>query len=547
MIRILLSALTIAGVILSWEYVSGSIGRLSFLLPSPSSIWQQLAERPERFLLHSLVTVKEMLGGMFLGCLAAFPLAWMMFRWKRIGSVLQHFFVLVQCIPMFVLAPLMVFWFGISYTAIVIPTFLMIFFPLTITFYRGLASTPPHYLDFFRHQQATPWQLFTKLQLPWSLPYFCAGLRISASIAGIGAVAGEWAGGQEGLGVLMVESRRAADLQTLFAALFCLAVSSLLIYGSILLIEKKCFTRFSTIGVLVLIISCSFMAGCQKEREKTSTRLLLDWLPNPNHVPIYAGIENRIFENHRINLEILKIRDPADGIPFLLTKQADISLFYTPETIRANYRGMHLNPIGVLISQPLNSLIFRKDSGIKNPNHLQNKVIGYSSDGSGALMIAHLLSMNGVSPKKIVNHSFDLVGSLGLGHVDAIFNCFWNIEGEHLRSLGIETDYFDVAQLGYPTYNELIFIAREGSPEAESQFVNAFQEALQESIRFCHAYPEEAFNAYARANPDKSTQTLKWEKNAWNLTLPLLAQSQKIDEEEWVTLTEWLLSKKYFQ
>ena len=123
---------------------------------------------------------------------------------------------------MFALAPLMVFWFGWSYKAIVIPTALMLFFPLTMSIYHGFLSIPRDLLDYFTLHQATPWQLFSKLELPWALPHIIAGLRITVAIAGMGAVAGEWAGGQAGLGLLMLESRRGVDLEMTFAALFCL-------------------------------------------------------------------------------------------------------------------------------------------------------------------------------------------------------------------------------------------------------------------------------------------------------------------------------------
>lgn len=537
----------VLGLFAIWEWV-GSYSQLHvFLLPSPSSIWLRFIERPERFFWHAGITLKEMFGGISLAFSAAFPLAWLMFRWRTIGSLLQPFFVLIQCIPMFVLAPLMVFWFGWSYIAIVIPTALMIFFPLTIALYQGLQSTPAHLLDFFRIHQATQWQVFTKLQLPWALPHILSGLKISTSIAGIGAVAGEWAGAQEGLGVLMMESRRSTDIQTLFSALFCLAAISIALYSFILMLEKKWIFRMAKNGLMMLAMLALILCGCSGKNESKDIRLLLDWLPNPNHVPIYAGIEGEIFKKHGLDLRILKIRDPSDGIPYLTSGQADISLFYTTETIRANRRGAHLQPIGILIDRPLNSILFRKDRGINQPSDLNGKVIGYCSDGSGSLMLEHLLQIYGVKPGRMLNVSFDLVGSLGLGHVDAVFGAFWNIEGEHLRSLGVDTGHYDVSQLGYPSYNELIFITREGFASATPGFAEAFQNALRESIQFSVENPEAAFQLYAEANPDKSNQTLAWEKKAWEVTIPLLAQNQEIRQEDWTNLAAWLETKGYFK
>ncbi|MFX8653065.1 ABC transporter permease subunit, partial [Acinetobacter baumannii] len=87
---------------------------------------------------------------------------------------------------------------------------------------------------------ATSWQMLVKLRLPWALPHIFSGLRVSTAIAGIGAVAGEWAGAQKGLGVLMVEMRKGADIAGCFAALLCLIVLSLLSYFAVSMLEKIC-------------------------------------------------------------------------------------------------------------------------------------------------------------------------------------------------------------------------------------------------------------------------------------------------------------------
>ncbi|MFQ5729593.1 MAG: ABC transporter permease, partial [Waddliaceae bacterium] len=226
-----------------WEVFSRIYKDLLFVLPSPSNILFCIWERKDRFLFHTLVTLNEMAGGFLVAFLLAFPLAWIMTLWTASRIVLQPIFVVIQCIPMFTLAPIMILWFDWSYTAIVIPMALMIFFPLTMNIYQGLRSTPKHLVDYFRINEATTWQLFVKLQLPWALPNIFSGIRISTAIAGIGAVAGEWAGAQAGLGLLMLESRRAADLEVTFGALFCLTFLSMFLYIIMILLEKRVITR----------------------------------------------------------------------------------------------------------------------------------------------------------------------------------------------------------------------------------------------------------------------------------------------------------------
>ena len=175
----------------SWEIGCSLFQHLIFVLPKPSNVILTLIESPQRYIFHSFVTGKEMLGGIAIAFITAFPLAWLMSKYPIARRTFQPLFIIIQCMPMFTLAPIMVICFGWSYTAIVIPTALMIFFPLTLSIYKGLCSTPQAYLDLFKVNQATEWQTFFKLRLPWALPHIFAGLRISGGIAGIGAVAGE--------------------------------------------------------------------------------------------------------------------------------------------------------------------------------------------------------------------------------------------------------------------------------------------------------------------------------------------------------------------
>lgn len=540
------SFLTFLFLITIWEISSRVIVMNQFILPPPSSIIIRIGERPDRFIFHASITLCEMAGGVLLAFTAAFPLARVMSVWNHANFVLQPIFVLMQCVPMFALAPIMVIWFGWGYTAIVIPTALMIFFPLTMNIYQGLRSTPLNLLELFRINQATAWQTFSKLQLPFALPQICSGLRISAAIAGIGAVAGEWAGAQSGLGLLMLESRRSTDLQTTFGALFCLMLLSFLFYGSVVLIEKilisRRYLRFPARTFACLLFAVLFLASCQSSSSSSNkeTRLLLDWLPNPNHVPLYAGIEQGIFAKHGIDLQILKLHDPGDSVPYITSGQAEIAIYYTPNTIRTNCNKKVLKPIGVLVAQPLNSIIFRSGEGISSPADLSEKVIGYCEDGSSLRILEHLLQKKQITPKAIRNVTFDLVSTLGTKQVDALYGNCWNIECEHLRYLGIETEFFDLVQLGYPKYLELIFIAKEDSLQAKPSFVLAFQKALQESISYSIGNSEKAFEAYVKANPDKSLQTIEWEKKAWIKTIPVLAKKQEIDQQEWSAVENWL-------
>lgn len=494
---------------------------------------------PHLFISNSIDTFYEMGGGFSLALIFAFPLAWMMYLCKSCRAFMQPLFVIIQCIPMFTLAPLMIMWFGWSYMAVVLPTALMIFLPLTLNIYQGLSSTPQGLLNYFKINQATPWQTFFKLQLPWALPYIFAGFRISAAVAGIGAIAGEWAGAQSGLGVLMLKSRRSTDLETSFGALFCLMFMSIGLYTFIAYAEYR-YRQYKSLKffpvILFGIICIAALSTLPRQQSiKQPTRLLLDWLPNSNHVPLYAGIEKEIFAKNGIHLQIMELNDPSDTLPYISSGKVDIALFYMPDVVKAQLQGISLTLAGVLIDQPLNSFIFRNDQEITVPTDLSGKSIGICLAGSNPSLLQRLLNNFQIVPKELKHTNFDLVTLLGMRQVDVIYGAFWNIEKEHLKSLGIQTSHIDVAQVGHPFYSELVFVGK-GDPK---KFEN-FKKAMQKSIDYCKAHPEEAFELYVKCHPEKSPRTIAWEYQAWKNTLPLLAKSQTISEEEWQGLEDWL-------
>lgn len=543
--------LCFALLLIIWEWSARRFSHLLFVLPAPSEIFRTLWEMPDRFWLHTLVTFKEMCSGFLLALCFAFPLAWMMTRFRSSRSVLQPLFIVIQCMPMFTLAPIMVIWFGWGYAAIIIPTALMIFFPLTLNIYQGLRSTPEELLEFFQSNQATSWQTFVKLRLPWATPHIFAGFRISSAIAGVSAIAGEWAGAGQGLGIMMLESRRNADLEITFGALFCLTAMSVLLYLLILFGEKislpprnwsfplKNFTtrkvkivkKRLAIPFFLFGLLCFICFSCQDSKPNSQTRLLLDWLPNPNHVPLYVGLENGYFSEEGIDLSIQKMHEAGSGISYLVSKKADLLINHMPGTLKACERGAKLKIVGLLIKEPLCGFIYRADLSIKEACDLSGKIFGYCIGLPDIGFLNFLLAQGHIEPKEQKNVSVDLISAMGTRSVDFTYGGFWNIEPAQLDSLGVQTKTFKIQDLGVPLYYEMIILANGDSFHASPEFVHRFQRALQKSLDFCKTHPEEAFRCFLAHNKDRRRKTIAWQREAWAMTLPLLADNQTIDHQ----------------
>lgn len=220
--------------LLIWGWLGGGP-----LLPTPKEVALAMWAGRGRLIHHLLVTVQEMGLALLLAFSVSFPLGWSMWRYRFIESALEPLFVVTQSIPMIALAPIMVLLFGFSQIAIILPTALMLFFPLTIALYQGFRSTPKAFLDLFAVYEATSWQRFCKLLLPWSRPHLLGGLRVALSYAAVATLAGEWAGGQEGLGVLLLEARRSLDMPLAFGALITVVLLTYLVYSSLYFLEKR--------------------------------------------------------------------------------------------------------------------------------------------------------------------------------------------------------------------------------------------------------------------------------------------------------------------
>ena len=513
---------------------------LSLVLASPSMIFKRLFQDWQVFLFHGSVTLLEMVQGFLFALGFAVPLAILMDGVRSLRSVLQPLFVFVQCIPLFALAPIMVILFDWSQKAIIVTTAIMIFFPLTMALYQGLLSTPQSLIDYFRQHNASLFAMYWKLKLPWAMPHFISGLKVAAGIAGIGAIGGEWAGGQAGLGLLMLESRRGGDFELSFAALFTLVVITLSLFGVIQMLEMRVFKKLMRRAeVMTAFIALLLLAGCASEPETGEKKLLLDWLPNPNHVPLYVGVEKGFFKEQGVPLKIRKVPDPTEILPYITSGQVDFVVHYVPDSIRAEVYG-EVEPIATYVEHPLLAFMCLKEHGVKKVSDINGLKLGFCATGFGQTFLQQILKENNVGMVELVDVHYTLVPALATKKVDVLFGGYYNIEGEYLRSIGVEVDRLPQSDFGIPDHPEFVIVAKKGYDEETSA---KFRKALAQSIQYAKAHPEEAFNIYLRYNPEKGEKTIQWEKNSWEVTRPLFADDTTVDRAKWEHFKAWLMQR----
>ena len=238
---IYLVPISVVLAILIWYLVAYFSGFPAFILPPPEMVWRKflVAISDGSLTRHSLITLIEVMVGLTLGVMLATVQGYFLAKSRLVERLLSPYIVASQSVPIVAIAPLLVIWFGPGLTSKVLICALIVFFPVLVNTIVGLRSVPEELRELMRSLHATPWQTFKFLEVPAALPIFLGGLRIGATLSVIGAVVGEFAGSDRGLGFLINVGRGQYDTALVFVAVFTLIAMAMILYGLVVLLESR--------------------------------------------------------------------------------------------------------------------------------------------------------------------------------------------------------------------------------------------------------------------------------------------------------------------
>lgn len=216
------------GLLLIW-YAVTLTGIPNYLLPTPVTVAEALWKGRDYLGYHFLVTLSEIAMGLFCGLMLGMILALTMMFSPRLQQWLMPVLIISQAIPVFALAPLLVLWLGFGMASKVVMATLIIFFPVTASFFDGLRRTEPGWLELAKTMNAGGLAELRHVRLMAALPSFGSGLRVAAAVAPIGAIIGEWVGSSSGLGYVMLNANARVQTEVCFAALFLLAIMAIVL------------------------------------------------------------------------------------------------------------------------------------------------------------------------------------------------------------------------------------------------------------------------------------------------------------------------------
>jgi putative hydroxymethylpyrimidine transport system substrate-binding protein len=290
----------------------------------------------------------------------------------------------------------------------------------------------------------------------------------------------------------------------------------------------------------VLVIFTLLFLAVHSLSAEEKLKLMLDWFPNVDHLPLYVAREKGYFAENGIHLELISPSDTSDALKLAASGHVDLAVSYQPQTLMAADQGIELKVIAPLVVHPLTTLLFLDGKGIQNPHDLSGKKIGYTVPGLMDVLLDAFAKINNIKNYTSVNVGFTILPALSSDQVAAVMGPFKTYETVTMAKEGYKAGFFELEKYGIPDYEELIIIAGPKVLKKKPAAVKAFVRGLEKSFAYLKAHPDEALATYLRAVPevDKDIET-----QAFALTRPYFAKKIGHDPVKWQHFADFALKQ----
>jgi len=224
----------------AWEGIV-ALGWLNpFWASSPVRIAVALVDivREPLFATHVSTTLVELVAGFLIGAALGIAIGFVLAEWPVAERILAPYLAALNSLPRVALAPLFILWLGIGmWSKIVMAATLVVFIVIGNTL-AAARSVDADMLDLARSMRAGAFRTFRRIRLPNALPSIFGGLKVSITLAVVGAVVGEFVGSNSGIGYVLQIANGNFDLPLMFAALFVLSMMGVLLFTALEVIER---------------------------------------------------------------------------------------------------------------------------------------------------------------------------------------------------------------------------------------------------------------------------------------------------------------------
>lgn len=233
-LTIISTPLLIVLFLVAWKLYTESSGVSRFVLPAPESVGLAFVEQitdPYVWTQHIWTTFYEVMVGLFWAIVVGVGLGFAIGKWPIFERISRPFVVATQVIPKVALIPLFLLWLGFGSESKILIAALLAFFPLLINTALGVRSVPRAMHDLMTSLKATKWKTFWKVEVPHTMAYILAGMELAVVQATIGAIVGEYLGGDKGLGRYAVDLQNALQIDKLYGAILIMTLFGFILYS----------------------------------------------------------------------------------------------------------------------------------------------------------------------------------------------------------------------------------------------------------------------------------------------------------------------------
>jgi putative hydroxymethylpyrimidine transport system substrate-binding protein len=280
-------------------------------------------------------------------------------------------------------------------------------------------------------------------------------------------------------------------------------------------------------------------------KETKNVQLMLDWVPNPDHLALYATQAAGDWKAQGLNVKLQPPSNVADVAKLVATGKVPLGISYEPDTLIAASQGLPVTAVAALVPVALNSIIAPEKSGIKAAGDLQGKSVGTPGIPSDDVYLKAIAKKEGFpeSAFKKVNVGEALLASVISGKVDSIIGGYRNIEAIQVKDRGLNPTVIPVTDAGVPQYDELVVIANSDKLKSDPDYqatVKAFLAGLAKGNASAVSDPKAATAAMGDVVKGYPANQVAQMVAA---TAPLLnnpAGFGHMDQASWQSFADWM-------
>jgi len=297
-----------------------------------------------------------------------------------------------------------------------------------------------------------------------------------------------------------------------------------------------------TVGLAALTLALS---ACGEKKESVtssgatqSMTLMLDWFPNADHVGIYQALADGDFEKTGLDVHIQVPSDPALPLKLLEAGKTDVAISYEPEVMLARDKGEPLVSVAAIVQEPLTSIVSLGSKHISTAADLRGKRVGDAGIPYQHAYLTTILSHAHVpiGSVKETNVGSDLVPAMLSGRVDATLGAYWNYEAIQLQRMHKHPKVIRMDQVGVPTYDELVVVARKSTIVNHPDEIRRFVQALGRGYAAVRRDPQTAVDNLVKANPGLDSA---FQLASVKATLPAFFPSDSSKPWGWQSASQW--------